>query len=84
MTRFKDKCVPVTGGGSGMPFTSELPNGWTVRFSASPHFSVDMEQIEWGIEPDIKVDMDKADEANHIDTIIEKARAFLKGKWMPE
>ena len=24
-----------TGGGSGMPFTSELPNGWTVRFSAS-------------------------------------------------
>ena len=43
-----------------------------------------MEQIEWGIEPDIKVDMDKADEANHIDTIIEKARAFLKGKWMPE
>lgn len=21
-----------TGGGSGMPFTSELPNGWTVRF----------------------------------------------------
>ena len=53
-------------------------------FSASPHFSVDMEQIEWGIEPDIKVDMDKADEANHIDTIIEKARAFLKGKWMPE
>ena len=45
-----------TGGGSGMPFTSELPNGWTVRFSASPHFRVDMEQIESGIETDIKVD----------------------------
>ena len=66
------KQVLLTGGGSGMPFTSELPNGWTVRFSASPHFSVDMEQIEWGIEPDIKVDMDKADEANHIDTFIER------------
>ena len=72
-----------TGGGSGMPFTSELPNGWTVRFSASPHFNADMEQIEWGIEPDIKVNMDEADEAKHIDTIIEKARAFLKGEWTP-
>lgn len=61
-----------TGGGSGMPFTSELPNGWTVRFSASPHFSVDMEQIEWGIDPDIEIDMDETDEAKHIDTIIEK------------
>ena len=42
-----------TGGGSGMPFTRNCYplTGWTVRFSASPHFSVDMEQIEWGIEP---------------------------------
>ena len=72
-----------TGGGSGMPFTSELPNGWTVRFSASPHFNADMEQIEWGIEPDIKINMDETDEAKHIDTIIEKARAFLKGEWTP-
>ena len=72
-----------TGGGSGMPFTSELPNGWTVRFSASPHFNADMEQIEWGIEPDIKVNMDETDETKHIDTIIEKARAFLKGEWTP-
>ena len=66
-----------TGGGSGMPFTSELPNGWTVRFSASPHFSVDMEQIEWGIDPDIKVDILPEDEARNVDTIIERARAFL-------
>jgi len=27
-----------TGGGSGLPFSSELPNGWSVRFSASPMF----------------------------------------------
>ena len=45
-----------------------------VRFSASPHFNAEMEQIEWGIEPDIKVNMDEADETKHIDTIIEKAR----------
>ena len=43
----------------------------------------DMEQIEWGIEPDIKINMDEADETKHIDTIIEKARAFLKGEWTP-
>ena len=42
-----------------------------------------MEQIEWGIEPDIKVNMDETDETKHIDTIIEKARAFLKGEWTP-
>lgn len=73
-----------TGGGSGMPFTSELPNGWTVRFSASPQFNIHKEQIKWGIDPDIKVDMDESDEARGIDSIIEKARAFLNGKWTPE
>ena len=25
-----------TGGGSGLPFSSELPNGWSIRFSACP------------------------------------------------
>lgn len=66
-----------TGGGAGMPFTSELPNGWTVRFSASPHYNEKMECIEWGIEPDIKVDMDSKDESRGLDTIIETAREFL-------
>lgn len=66
-----------TGGGAGMPFTSELPNGWTVRFSASPHYNDQMECIEWGIEPDIKVDMNSKDESKGIDTIIERARRFL-------
>ncbi|MCD8292842.1 MAG: S41 family peptidase [Prevotellaceae bacterium] len=69
----------TSGGGSGLPFTSELPNGWSVRFSASPHLDVDMQQIEWGIEPDVKVDMDEVDAFNNIDTIIETARAFLNG-----
>jgi hypothetical protein len=36
-----------------------------------------MQQTEWGIEPDIKVDMDATDEANGIDTMIEAARAYL-------
>ncbi len=79
------KCLPnvvivgdKTGGGSGMPFSSELPNGWTVRFSASPHFDRDMNQIEWGINPDVKIDMKSEDEVKGIDTIIEKARELLK------
>lgn len=83
------RCLPnvtimgdKTGGGSGMPFTSELPNGWTVRFSASPHYGLNMEQIEWGIDPDIKVDILAEDEAASPpkDTIIETARAFLSVK----
>lgn len=67
-----------TGGGSGMPFSSELPNGWTIRFSASPHYDRDMNNTEWGIPPDIKVDMESQDEVKGIDTIIEKARNLLR------
>ena len=67
-----------TGGGSGLPFSSELPNGWGVRFSASPHLNAEKEHIEFGIDPDEEVDMDKEDENNGIDTIIERARELLK------
>lgn len=40
-----------TGGGGGLPFTSELPIGWSVRFSASPVTDADGLTIEWGIDP---------------------------------
>jgi len=67
-----------TGGGGGMPFTLELPNGWSVRFSASPSLDAEKEQIEFGIEPDEKVDMTDEDMAKGIDTIIERARVIIK------
>lgn len=67
-----------TGGGSGLPFTSELPNGWSIRFSASPMFNAEKEHIEFGVEPDIKVEMLKSDLAKNRDTLIETARAFLR------
>lgn len=67
-----------TGGGSGLPFSSELPNGWGVRFSASPHLDAQKQHIEFGIDPDKKVDMSKEDENNDLDTIIEEARKMLK------
>lgn len=69
-----------TGGGSGLPFSSELPNGWSVRFSSSPSFGPQMNQIEFGIAPDIKVDMTKEDVLKGLDTIIEKAKDFIHKK----
>lgn len=66
-----------TGGGSGLPFSSELPNGWSVRFSASPMYDVDMNHLEFGIDPDIKVDMTSEDMQRNADTIIETAREYL-------
>lgn len=68
----------TSGGGSGMPFSSELPNGWSVRFSASPSFDKDMQQIEFGIAPDIPCALDSTDAARGTDTLIERARQILK------
>lgn len=67
-----------TGGGSGLPFSSELPNGWSIRFSASPIMDADMNQLEFGIDPDIKIDMTEADMDKGIDTIIEKGKEIIK------
>jgi C-terminal processing protease CtpA/Prc len=60
-----------TGGGGGLPMSSELPCGWAVRFSASPMFDREKNHIEFGIDPDIKIDMDTLDNRN--DAIIDRA-----------
>jgi len=67
-----------TGGGGGLPFSSELSNGWMIRFSASPMFDSNMQSTEWGIEPDVKDSLTKSDEAKGYDTIIERAINILK------
>lgn len=67
-----------TGGGSGLPFSSELPNGWAVRFSACPMYDAAMQQIEFGIDPDVSVSLTQEDIARNKDTLIEAAREFLK------
>ena len=69
-----------TGGGSGLPFSSELPNGWSIRFSASPMFNAEKQHIEFGVEPDIYVHMTNEDIEKKIDTIIEMARKTIKQK----
>lgn len=67
-----------TGGGSGLPFTSELPNGWSVRFSASPMYDPDMKHLEFGIDPDQQVNITSEDYNKGIDTIIEAALNYLR------
>lgn len=78
------KCCPNaivvgdrTGGGAGMPYSSELPNGWSVRFSACPMYDRNKQHTEFGIDPDIKVDITSEDFQRGIDTIIETARKVL-------
>ncbi len=78
------RCMPQviqvgdqTGGGSGMPFTATLPNGWTVRFSASPSYDRDKNQTEFGIAPDYNVAITDADFLRGKDTIIEFARDII-------
>ena len=67
-----------TGGGSGMPFTSELPNGWSVRYSAVVYYDSEMRHTEFGIQPDIPLQMSGADTGQLRDTFIEAAREYLK------
>ena len=69
-----------TGGGCGLPFHAELPNGWSVRFSSSPILNAQKEITEYGIDPDIKIDIIESDQLNNMDTIIEEAIRYLKEK----
>lgn len=66
-----------TGGGSGMPMSSSLPNGWTVRFSACPMYDAQGRQTEFGINPDYNIAITDTDFLRGIDTIIEYARTLL-------
>lgn len=66
-----------TGGGSGIPFNSEIPCGWAVRFSASPVYDAEMNLTESGLAPDIHVDMDPEAALRGHDTILDTAITFL-------
>ena len=78
------KCCPQvtivgdqTGGGAGLPYTSELPNGWGVRFSACPMYDRNKQSTEFGIAPDHQVNLTQEDLLRGKDTIIEYARELL-------
>lgn len=70
----------TTGGGAGLPISSELPNGWVVRFSSSPTFDTEMNHVEFGVAPDIRLDMKDEDIKAGVDTYIESARKYINDK----
>lgn len=68
-----------TGGGAGMPFNSELPNGWGVRFSSAPMLDCHRQSTESGVDPSegCALDMDPATVLSGHDTILDFAVALL-------
>lgn len=66
-----------TGGGSGLPYSDELPNGWAVRMSACPMYDNHRQCTEFGIQPDIYASLTVASALQGIDDIIEQARKVI-------
>lgn len=75
-----------TGGGGGMPFSSELPIGWSIRFSASPILNSHGECIEEGVGPTegYEVHAPAEELAEGKDAILDKAIDMLKDLPLPE
>ena len=68
----------TTGGGCGLPFTSELPNGWRVRFSSCPIMDAQGRLTEFGVAPDLRIDMNEDDRTS--DAILDAAIDVLSKK----
>lgn len=70
----------TTGGGSGMPYSSELPCGWSVRFSACSMLDAERRSTEYGVEPTegCAVDMNPLEALSGKDSILEFAIALLQ------
>lgn len=64
-----------TGGGSGMPLSLEIPNGWSIRMSACSLLDPKGVSTETGIEPTpgCKVDIDPQLATQGIDTMLDLA-----------
>lgn len=66
-----------TGGGCGLPMSNTLPNGWSIRMSACPTYDAQGNLTEFGIEPDIWVDITSEDWNSGKDTMIEAAKEII-------
>ena len=62
-----------SGGGGGIPFHFELPNGWGFRISTTRTVDRTGYNVEPGIEPDIAVSLDAEELKKGKDSIIEAA-----------
>lgn len=69
----------ATGGGSGMPYSSELPCGWSVRMSACSVLDASGNTTEQGIDPTegCAVDMDPLSAIDGRDTMLDFAVSVL-------
>lgn len=74
-----------TGGGGGLPFTSELPIGWSIRFSACPLLDAKGNNIENGIDPTPGCEVHCTEEelAQGKDAILDFAIDLLKDNELP-
>lgn len=70
----------TTGGGSGMPFSSEIPNGWSVRFSACSVLDAQGNTTEQGVDPTpgCEVNLDPEAALRGHDTVIDFALALIQ------
>lgn len=68
-----------TGGGSGMPYSSELPNGWGIRMSACSVLDALGNTTENGVDPSpgCEVDMDPRQALLGHDTMLDFAVGLL-------
>ena len=75
----------TTGGGSGLPYSSEIPCGWSVRFSACSMLDADRVSTEGGVEPSegCAIDMNPQDALQGKDSILEFAIALLQSNIIP-
>lgn len=63
----------TTGGGGGLPRSSELPNSWKVRYSGSITTDINDGHVEFGVAPDIVVSLRPEDVEKGEDTLMEEA-----------
>jgi hypothetical protein len=70
----------TTGGGSGMPYSSELPNGWAMRMSACKILDPNGNDTETGVTPTegCEVDLDPELALSGVDTMLDFAIDFLR------
>lgn len=68
----------TTGGGGGVPVSSELPNGWNLRLSGTRTFTLDGLNLELGIPPDKLVYLSADSVQANRDNMIEEALRVLK------
>ena len=74
-----------TGGGGGLPFSSEIPNGWAIRFSSCPITDPEDRSTESGIDPTegYEIHSPEKELAEGKDAILETAIKIL-GKNKPD